>query len=323
MDRIDWIDMAKGYGIICVILGHISIHSLSIMIYSFHIPLFFFLSGFLFNENRPFIPFLVNKVKTLLIPYLFFAILYICYYNGFDSSLNCLKTQCLDFLFQQRKTPLWFMTSLFVANVMFYALLKIVRKIYFQFLVSLFVSLFIAFCWYDKEYSMYWNVDISLFVIPYMLIAKYTNKYGVINTFGKFNKFTLLFCLISLNVFIGVINYIMSGEMIDLYNNTIGYYPLSYLEALCGIFAVLIISTMGKQRIILYIGKNSLVFFALHLLVYDFVRYLYCQLGIFQSSLSLLLVLVRDLISVLLIIVFLYPLNELILLSRLRFLLGR
>ena len=41
MGRIDWIDIAKGYGIIGVIIGHITTPYITVWIYTFHIPLFF------------------------------------------------------------------------------------------------------------------------------------------------------------------------------------------------------------------------------------------------------------------------------------------
>ncbi|MDB4201501.1 hypothetical protein N9763_00715 [Polaribacter sp.] len=39
--RIDWIDQAKGFGIILVVYGH-NFPSIEDYIYSFHMPLFFF-----------------------------------------------------------------------------------------------------------------------------------------------------------------------------------------------------------------------------------------------------------------------------------------
>lgn len=60
--RLDWIDKAKGIGIILVVYGHVargifnagipmnekSFGIIDSVIYSFHMPLFFFLSGFFF-----------------------------------------------------------------------------------------------------------------------------------------------------------------------------------------------------------------------------------------------------------------------------------
>jgi uncharacterized membrane protein YcfT len=39
--RIDWIDIAKGYGILLVILGHLDVGKIGTWIYTFHMPLFF------------------------------------------------------------------------------------------------------------------------------------------------------------------------------------------------------------------------------------------------------------------------------------------
>ena len=47
--RLEWIDKAKGIGIILVILGHtICPPNIKFWLYSFHMPLFFFLSGYVF-----------------------------------------------------------------------------------------------------------------------------------------------------------------------------------------------------------------------------------------------------------------------------------
>ena len=52
--RIGYLDMAKGLAIILVIIGHSSFVPLraKILLYVFHIPLFFFLSGFTLNVTK-------------------------------------------------------------------------------------------------------------------------------------------------------------------------------------------------------------------------------------------------------------------------------
>ena len=52
--RIGYIDMAKGLAIILVIIGHISFTPSmgKTILYLFHIPLFFFLSGFTFSIDK-------------------------------------------------------------------------------------------------------------------------------------------------------------------------------------------------------------------------------------------------------------------------------
>ena len=68
--RIDWIDMLRGLAIVCVILGHRQYGTSGFLaeyfvpeIYSFHIPLFFFVSGLVFSVSKynNFGEFLVKK----------------------------------------------------------------------------------------------------------------------------------------------------------------------------------------------------------------------------------------------------------------------
>ncbi len=69
-NRIEWIDTAKGIGLLCVILGHLHIPYLSAWIYTFHIPLFFFLSGCVFNGQKySFKEYFIRRFKSLIVPY--------------------------------------------------------------------------------------------------------------------------------------------------------------------------------------------------------------------------------------------------------------
>lgn len=87
--RLDFIDIAKGIGIFLVVLGHSLVPQIResvpaakflwIFIYNFHMPLFFFLSGWLFERGLPKYTskgrFILNKFKFLMVPYFVFSIL--------------------------------------------------------------------------------------------------------------------------------------------------------------------------------------------------------------------------------------------------------
>lgn len=73
MKRNRYIDTVKAVGIFLVILGH---HQtiFTQYIYSFHMPLFFFLSGIFHKNYNSYRNFFEKKIKLLIIPYFFFAI---------------------------------------------------------------------------------------------------------------------------------------------------------------------------------------------------------------------------------------------------------
>ena len=73
--RIGFIDIAKGIGILLVVLAHNDLEAyapfLHKVIYSFHMPLFFFLSGMFFRPETPFWQLIRKRFDSLLKPYFF------------------------------------------------------------------------------------------------------------------------------------------------------------------------------------------------------------------------------------------------------------
>lgn len=118
--RIHWIDWAKFIGIWLVIIGHAPIIG-GIFIYMFHMPMFFMISGFLYNKTN-----LGNELKksfkSLIIPYLI--------YNGFlivssiiigDFRIGIINHIILgnqEGIGLRYFNPLWFIVSLFVMRVL-------------------------------------------------------------------------------------------------------------------------------------------------------------------------------------------------------------
>lgn len=67
-ERMDWIDAAKGIGILLVVYGHIYSGPIKDFIFMFHMPLFFFIGGMLLkNSNNK--NYTKEKARQLLIPY--------------------------------------------------------------------------------------------------------------------------------------------------------------------------------------------------------------------------------------------------------------
>ena len=73
------IDVARGISIFFVVLGHLVVGGTKTFnwIFSFHMPIFFLLSGMCFNFEKynSFIDFLKEKFKKRIIPYFAFIII--------------------------------------------------------------------------------------------------------------------------------------------------------------------------------------------------------------------------------------------------------
>ena len=74
--RLRYIDIAKGIGILAIVVGHLGIWNAAgeevsgNWIYSFHVPIFFIIAGYFMTNKRSFKEFAANKAHRLLLPYL-------------------------------------------------------------------------------------------------------------------------------------------------------------------------------------------------------------------------------------------------------------
>lgn len=50
--RLQYIDIAKGIAMICIILGHLGNASINRIVFTFHVPIFFFITGYFTNKKR-------------------------------------------------------------------------------------------------------------------------------------------------------------------------------------------------------------------------------------------------------------------------------
>ncbi|WP_432418318.1 acyltransferase family protein [Bifidobacterium catenulatum] len=73
------LDSLRGFGILLVVWDTHHICRSGVVVFSFHMPLFFIISGMLFHE-RQFLDSFKKKVARHLIPYLFFGIVTFVYW---------------------------------------------------------------------------------------------------------------------------------------------------------------------------------------------------------------------------------------------------
>lgn len=135
--RLVYIDRLKGFAIYLVVLGHIyqklvmegTSHAIFSVIYAFHMPLFFFLSGYISQKTnrvtnyKDAIPYLAKKATNLLVPLLAWSLINHVF---FSLSKDYSITKLVSVALHQFKEPgLWFLLMLFkifIAYVPFHLL---------------------------------------------------------------------------------------------------------------------------------------------------------------------------------------------------------
>jgi acyltransferase len=306
--RLSWVDTLKGFGIMIVVFAHYQLPAaLDTYIFSFHMPLFFFVSGFLFNfvkysESAKY--FVTGRFRSLIVPYFAFAVLTCLFYFLMDKAFQPKVTN-FDFFeasvpymiysilyalgpMISFNPPLWFLTCLFVTELFFYWLAK---RYYWQtgkLVIWLTVSGIVGYL-----YSIYmpirlpWNADVALTAVVFYgagnLFKKFIESveglkvdFGLPKSGSGFNSVPFLvenfmpgfFILVSLLYFGYLLEF--STDKINMNVLKYGHFFSFYFLAFSGIFTyVCIFKKIGSLKVLEFYGRNSLIVLALHFIMKD------------------------------------------------------
>ncbi len=270
--RIAWLDIAKGIGIILVVAGHIQENEyINFFIYSFHMPLFFILSGYLYKNKEKFIK---AKAKSILIPYLSIAIisfLYWCFFeryfreqdvNPIDAFFNIwLAIPSINYVFN---TALWFLPCLFTTETMFHLMeTKIKNK---KILLSILIILSIIGYIYAKFniIRLPWGLDTAFIAIGFYSFGYwFKRKESIIIQKININlikKVLIIFACLIITIILPQI----AGKM-NIGNLVYPIYPVIYITSFAGFFMIYILSNIIKEnKILQYLGTNTIIIMGIH-----------------------------------------------------------
>jgi polysaccharide biosynthesis protein PslL len=288
-DRNKIIDVVKGIGILLVVFGHnwITLHGdreIFRVIFSFHMPLFFFLSGIFLKESTPFRVFLKSRTDTLLKPYfvvlaalgtiqLLWAII--------KSSVTTQKLYYfVGLVYGTGKTiswaPFWFLPHLFISSFFALIVLTIIkRRAWITFISIIMLSIGIHFidAFYRPDLTNIGSISInnlpglpwSLDLIPItssLIIFGY-----LLRDWVKKMTFSPIGFLLATIVF-SCLHYYFD-ETIDLNERIYGNALISTLQAAIGTYLTISIAAIIQnysrlQKPLAYIGSGTLFILMFH-----------------------------------------------------------
>lgn len=271
-----WVDYAKAIGIILVVYGHIArgvfnaglkidndIFQLSdSVIYSFHMPLFFFLSGIFFQssfEKRSTKDFLLGKVNTILYPYVVWSVvqgtvevIMSRYTNNHES-----MTDVLSFVWAPR-AQFWFLYVLFFVFVL--AALIYRRPSSSAWRAGIFAGA-VGFYLVDYSLSDLYLIDVLKHNFVYFSLGSL-----VIFTVGKFNTRVTTTLLLMSVIFLFSQWYFHVGLGLRYNNDTTAF---ALLLAFIGIGMVIALSQWLSQfdlPWLSYLGRHSMTIYLVHII---------------------------------------------------------
>lgn len=307
MDRIKWIDVSKGLAILLVIIGH-SIKTDSLLeqiIFSFHMPFFFIIAGYLFNTSREFDNFIYKKAERLLLPYYYTLIIVFIYWlfigryiiHDISRPFTILKIMAQTFLLGTGKEienfniapvgTLWFILCLFVSEIIFYSIMKLIKKlsIISQWIIMITICL-IGFIT-SKFIFLPWSIDVSFFSQVFLFTGYQLKMKDVFN-----KKFSLNMIIFLLFVWcIGFLTYPISMNERQYFNVV-----SPVLTAIAGSVLFIKLSIQISKfkyinNIFEYLGKVSIIILIYHTMDVSYFHFnmILSMQFLFENSLVLCL----------------------------------
>lgn len=171
-NRESWIDTLRGIGILFVILGHCE-PPFDKIIYSFHMPLFFLISGYLFKSKKNIKDYLKKIFIKYIIPYFLLCIINLLLVTIIDRDFKI--NYVIGILYSRGTTswlpncsPLWFLTCITVALFIFNLILHIKNNLIQLFLILLCIFISYLLDIFDIP-KLIWNIDSALMANCYLL----------------------------------------------------------------------------------------------------------------------------------------------------------
>lgn len=293
--RLDYLDMVKGIGIFFVVLGHVEYISnpLRVWISSYHMPLFFIVSGLLMaikdEPNRDFPSSVTKKFKGIIIPYLWFSLCYflidianVTFLNNID--IHTFWVDTISSATFYGMSVLWFLPAIFLANIGFlwlknYFTDKIVApSLIILALISYAIQRLCLNPLYDSNVDSLLITSIINFIrvflraaigMSFVGYAYYIHKLAVklipdfidsssIKT--RLSEAILGMVMLGINIYLSTVN-----DAVDMHYMIFNNVALYYIGAFLGCYGIILIcKAVPSVKIITYFGRNSLVVMAVH-----------------------------------------------------------
>jgi fucose 4-O-acetylase-like acetyltransferase len=284
-NRADWVDYAKAIGIVLVVYGHVArgvfnagiefqesiYRSIDSIIYSFHMPLFFFLSGLFFYQSllkRGGKSLIFNKIDTIIYPYLVWSIF-----------------QGLIQVFLSKYTN---------SNVSLYEVFSLIwePRAQFWFLYALFILFVVSTLIYTKI-----KVDSVMFFIPAAILYIFPGLLPELNVFNFISQGLVFFCFglfftqyfkietfSNFRVFTGLLSLFIVGQWLFHFYFLLDYTNKGLPSLMLAIISIILIvsgsSLLAQRRyqFIRVIGASSMIIYLMHILAGSGVRVLLSKL---------------------------------------------
>lgn len=265
MQRDKYIDAAKAIAIFLMLLGHwdtIWDTTVFYMIFSFHMPLFFFFSGYFYRKRSTYKLIMGDILVKHYALTATVGLLLVYLINGRHASydylvgvfVGCMGSFAPKFQIQETSAgPIWFLMALFWTRIYYNQLAKSIRSRVCLSIVCLILTL------------LFWQIGVRIINLPLCIGCAFTGLvfYDAGRYAGEIGMDNLKYGWIAAIVWVLAFKFSYLNMAQYVYTK----FPLSILGAVCGTVTIYNIARHFKGKmlnVLSFIGKHTLVVVCTH-----------------------------------------------------------
>lgn len=288
VDRIHWLDVLKGILIVLMVMGHVPNiairqgYDIGLLKYypyicavygCFFMQTFFVATGYTGNFSQPFKKFFVKQIKNIIIPYISFCCILkavgILFYD--ESLFVTVYGQEFFFLVE----GYWFLTSLFLAKILYWIICNISDNQYFRggycillMLIGFAITLMYQGAEEPSHYNNYFHYRNGLCMMIFLWIGTFFRKLR--NQHLLIAGIVFLICYITTFLINWLTDFPIQYLLPTGFSHGVDFHsywqiPSYMFYAFTGSAMVILAARwINENRVLEYIGKNSIVFYCIH-----------------------------------------------------------
>lgn len=280
--RISWIDCWKGIATVLIVFGHVLDFNITKYVFWFHMPLFLFISGYMYKEEHNYLSFFKKNFLRLIVPYISFLILFslpniTAYIHGIliNKQLDSLSTLIIFTLKQFYGGEMlgdwfalfWLITCLFFTKQLYnFIYTKFGSEKWLMNIIMLDVYCLATIdCLLFKDVIFPWDINVVLMALPFYWLGHMASQQS--NIFNSIKLVLIAFFTLFTMFLIDKFSYLEFA--FDMKNQIYGVPIINVVTAIAGIIIVqtvakTIIKTKFFDRVICEIGGASMIIIYLH-----------------------------------------------------------
>ena len=309
MERKSYIDIMKGIGIISVVIGHLYSGRIHQFIFLFHMPLFFFIGGFLFKKKEQLKSYFNYKSIHLLVPYAAFLFLIYPFANppnistlNFSELLIYLIKPIIGGRFLTSIVGVfWFVTCFFLVQQFFNLILIKIKNN--NHLIYVFIAILILSYVNSFWFPNFWlplNINVVFAALPIFMIGYFVREKNI--------EIPLIPLLILFTIVLFSQFYLENNTYDMKYSN----YGIPFVTLFSSVIFILFIKKLAVwlnkipilSTSLIMFGKASMIIMYLHLPVKYFIE------SFFDFNLALVFILSTIIPFILYLLFVRYPVTK-------------